>query len=110
VGDVLEVNLTNRDPNLMHNVDIHAVIGPGGGAPVLSANSSETRTAEFKLLYPGLYLYHCAVDPVPVHISNGMYGLLLVEPEKGLPKVDKEFYVLQSEFYTAPVSAKIQDY
>jgi copper-containing nitrite reductase len=96
------VNLTNLDTAVLHNVDFHGVTGPGGGAKVTTSEAPEVRSAEFKLLYPGLYIYHCAVEPVGVHVANGMYGLLLVEPEGGLPKVDKEFYVLQSEFYTTP--------
>ena len=100
VGDTLEVHVTNSDASGMpHNVDFHAVTGPGGGAPVTTVVEGEERTAWFKLLHPGLFIYHCAAPPVMDHIANGMYGLILVEPEKGLPNVDREFYVLQSEFY-----------
>jgi copper-containing nitrite reductase len=83
-----------------HNVDFHAVTGPGGGATVTTVVQGEERVAWFKLLHPGLFVYHCAAPPVMDHIANGMYGLILVEPKEGLPKVDREFYVLQSEFYT----------
>lgn len=101
VGDTIEVMLTNpKESGMVHNVDFHAVTGPGGGAAVTSVAAGETKTARFKMLNPGLYTYHCAAPPVPDHIANGMYGLILVEPEKGLPKVNKEFYVMQSEFYT----------
>ena len=101
VGDTLEIHHTNTDESGMpHNVDFHAVLGPGGGAPVTTVVKGEERVAWFKLTTPGLFIYHCAAPPVMDHIANGMYGLILVEPEKGLPKVDKEFYVLQSEFYT----------
>lgn len=100
-GDVLEVHATNSDKSGMpHNIDFHAVTGPGGGAGVLTGVEGEEKVAWFKLLHPGLYIYHCAAPPVMDHIANGMYGLILVEPAKGLPKVDREFYVLQSEFYT----------
>jgi len=54
----------------------------------------------WKALHPGLYVYHCATPYVPMHIANGMYGLILVEPARGLPRADREFYVMQSEFYT----------
>ncbi|KAG2426177.1 hypothetical protein HXX76_013158 [Chlamydomonas incerta] len=105
VGDVLELRHTNRDRDgVGHNIDFHAVTGPGGGAPVTYAEEGETKVATFKLLHPGLFIYHCAAAPVPTHISNGMYGLLLVEPEGGLPPVDKEFYVLQSEIYATESS------
>lgn len=101
VGDTLELRITNTDASGMpHNVDFHAVTGPGGGATVTTVVEGEERKAWFKLLHPGLYVYHCAAPPVMDHIANGMYGLILVEPEKGLPKVDREFYVFQSEFYT----------
>ncbi len=101
VGDTLEVHHTNSDDSGMpHNVDFHAVTGPGGGATVTTVVQGEERVAWFRMLHPGLYIYHCAAPPVMDHIANGMYGLILVEPKKGLPKVDREFYVLQSDFYT----------
>jgi len=100
VGDTLEVHHTNSDPTGMpHNVDFHAVTGTGGGAPVTTVVQGEERIAWFKMLHPGLFIYHCAAPPVMDHIANGMYGLILVEPKKGLPKVDREYYVLQSEIY-----------
>ncbi len=100
-GDTLEIQLTNDKSNSMsHNIDLHAVSGPGGGAAATLAEPGETKVARFKMLYPGLYVYHCAAAPVTDHIANGMYGEILVEPKDGLPKVDKEFYVMQSEFYT----------
>jgi copper-containing nitrite reductase len=101
-GDTLKIGITNSDPSGMpHNVDFHAVLGPGGGADVTTVTPGQRRVAEFKLLFPGLFVYHCAAPPVTDHIANGMYGLILVEPKGGLPRVDHEFYVLQSEFYTA---------
>jgi nitrite reductase (NO-forming) len=101
VGDTLEVHLKNPKTSSMdHNIDLHAISGPGGGAAITLARPGEEKVARFKLLYPGLYTYHCAAPPVTEHIANGMYGLILVEPEKGLPRVDKEFYVMQGEFYT----------
>ncbi|RSM19685.1 hypothetical protein BHE90_002488 [Fusarium euwallaceae] len=104
VGDVVELSLTNKDTaGNPHNIDCHAFTGPGGGAAVTTAEENETKTARFKLLYPGLYVYHCAAAPVPVHIANGMYGLMYVQPEgEDLPPVDKEYYVMQSEFYHEP--------
>ena len=101
VGDTLQVTLVNRSPSEMpHNIDFHAVTGPGGGAPALTASPGEQASGSFKLLHPGLYIYHCAAPPVMDHIARGMYGLILVEPKGGMPKVDREYYVLQSEYYT----------
>jgi len=80
----------------------------GGGGPITLAQEGETKYARFKCLYPGLYVYHCAAAPVPVHVMNGMYGLMLIEPEyPTLPKVDREYYVMQSEFYTEGVDQSV---
>src|SRR5690606_16383801 len=100
-GDVVELHLKNHPTSkLPHNIDLHAVTGPGGGAEAtLTAPGHET-SFTFRALSPGLYVYHCATAPVPMHVANGMYGLILVEPPGGLPPVDKEFYVMQGEFYT----------
>ncbi len=101
IGDTVAVSLKNdEDSVMMHNVDFHAVTGPGGGAKATEAEPGETRGFEFKALNPGLYVYHCATPMVAQHIANGMYGMILVEPEEGLPKVDHEFYVMQGEIYT----------
>lgn len=104
VGDVVELTLTNKDETgNPHNIDCHAFTGPGGGAAVTTAEENETKTARFRMLHPGLYLYHCAAAPVPVHVANGMYGLMYVQPEEGgLPPVDKEYFVMQSEWYHEP--------
>ncbi|MBI3564380.1 MAG: nitrite reductase, copper-containing [Elusimicrobia bacterium] len=100
-GDTLDITLKNPlTSGMAHNIDLHAVTGPGGGAAVTLTKPGETSTARFKMLQPGLYVYHCAAPPVSDHIANGMYGMILVEPKEGLPKVDREFYVMQSEFYT----------
>jgi copper-containing nitrite reductase len=101
VGDILEVHVTNSDhTGMLHNVDFHAVTGPGGGSILTSVASGQTRIAYFKMMHPGLFVYHCATQPMTAHISNGMYGMILVQPKGGLPPVDHEYYVMQSEFYT----------
>jgi nitrite reductase (NO-forming) len=101
VGDTVELNLKNRaDSRMIHSVDLHAVTGPGGGAVATQAPPGETKSFRFKALNPGLYVYHCATPMVANHVSSGMYGLILVEPPGGLPKVDREFYVMQGELYT----------
>ncbi len=101
VGDVLRFTITNPETNTNpHNVDFHAVTGQGGGAADTTVVPGETVTIEARLLYPGMFLYHCAHGDVPLHISHGMYGGILVDPEDPLPDVDHEWYVVQSEFYT----------
>ena len=100
-GDLVEMHLTNSASSTMpHNIDIHAVTGPGGGAKTSLTMPGGESIFTFTAMNPGLFVYHCATSPVPMHMANGMYGMILVEPKEGLAKVDREFYVMQSEFYT----------
>ncbi|MBW6489666.1 MAG: nitrite reductase, copper-containing [Lentimicrobium sp.] len=100
-GDYVEFHLKNHPDNkLPHNIDLHAVTGQGGGAEATFAAPGYEAVFNFTALNPGLFVYHCATAPVGMHIANGMYGLILVEPKEGLLKVDKEFYVMQGDFYT----------
>jgi nitrite reductase (NO-forming) len=102
VGDTVQVHLKNDKNSIMvHSVDFHAATGPGGGAEFTQTDPGQEKIVTFKALVPGLYVYHCATPSVPHHITSGMYGLILVEPEGGLPQVDREFYVMQGELYTA---------
>jgi nitrite reductase (NO-forming) len=101
VGDAVEVHLRNAaDSTMQHSVDFHAVTGPGGGGKATASDPGEEKGFAFKAINPGLFIYHCATPMQAMHVSNGMYGLILVEPESGLPKVDREFYVVQGELYT----------
>ena len=100
-GDTIELTLTNHPSSLHpHNIDLHAVTGPGGGAVLTNVKPGEIKTFKWKALNPGLYVYHCATPNVSTHNSHGQYGLILVESKKGFAKVDKEFYVMQGELYT----------
>jgi len=101
VGDTVEVHFRNNTTSQFpHSVDFHAATGPGGGAVYSNLNPGDEATFFFKALSPGLFVYHCATPSVAHHIASGMYGMLLVEPEGGLPPVDREFYVMQGEIYT----------
>jgi nitrite reductase (NO-forming) len=100
-GDQVEFHLNNHQDNKMpHNIDLHAVTGPGGGAASSFTAPGHSSQFSFKALNPGLYAYHCATAPVGMHVGNGMYGLILVEPKEGLSPVDHEYYIMQGEFYT----------
>ena len=117
-GDTVELHLRHGNPNAevahsehnsaqhsagghaTHSIDLHAVVAPGGGATEMQVSDGEEKSFQFKASRPGIYVYHCASPHIPTHIANGMYGLILVEPAAGLSKVDKEFYVMQGEFYT----------
>ncbi len=120
VGDQVEIHLNHGKPGAAgeehsehnssehtaaghsaHSIDLHAVIGPGGGAPLMQVEQGQEKSFRFKATRPGIYVYHCASPHVPTHIANGMYGMILVEPEQGLAKVDREFYVMQGDFYTS---------
>ena len=102
IGDTVEVHLANDADSVMtHSVDFHAATGPGGGAEFTQTDPGQETIVTFKALVPGLFVYHCATPSVPQHITNGMYGMILVEPEGGLPQVDREFYFMQGEIYTA---------
>ncbi len=100
-GDEVEFHLKNAENSIVpHNIDLHAVTGPGGGAAATFTGPGQETSFTFRALNPGLFVYHCAMAPVGMHMANGMYGLILVEPKDGLPPVDREFYVMQGEFYT----------
>ena len=102
VGDTVTINLSNAaEATHIHSIDLHAVTGPGGGAEVTQAAPGQAKSFTFTAKHEGLFVYHCATPMVAQHISNGMYGMILVEPEGGLPEVDREFYVMQGELYTA---------
>lgn len=100
-NDEVDFTLKNHPSSKMpHNIDLHAVTGPGGGAKATFTAPGHQTNFSFKALNPGLFIYHCATAPVGMHIANGMYGLILVEPKEGMAPVDKEFYVVQGDFYT----------
>ncbi len=100
-GDLVEFHLSNHPTSKMpHNIDLHAVTGPGGGASASMTAPGRETIFSFKALNHGLFVYHCAAAPIGMHVGNGMYGLILVEPKEGLPKVDREHYVMQGDFYT----------
>ncbi len=109
-GDTVVINLTNNLENVEpHNIDFHAAMGPGGGAAVTNVEPGETKTLTFKAIRTGAYIYHCAGEGMPwEHVSYGMYGLIMVEPKGGLPRVDKEFYVGQSDWYLIENSASAE--
>lgn len=106
-GDTVNLTIKNNESSLhSHNVDLHAVTGPGGGATLSNVAPGETKGFSWKALQPGLYVYHCATMNVSTHNSHGQYGLILVEPKEGMSEVDKEFYVMQGELYTKGKTGK----
>jgi nitrite reductase (NO-forming) len=104
VGDFATITLSNLKSSMHpHNIDFHAVTGQGGGATALTVNPGDTKSVMVRLMYPGVYMYHCAAEDVPVHIAHGMYGMFIVDPETPLPAVDHEWSISQSEWYLSAV-------
>ncbi|HSU13803.1 MAG TPA: copper-containing nitrite reductase [Longimicrobium sp.] len=100
-GDQVELHLKNHPGSMVpHNIDLHAVTGPGGGAEATTTMPGHESVLRFTALNPGLYVYHCAFAPASLHVANGMYGMILVQPKEGMTPVDREFYVMQGDFYT----------
>ena len=101
VGDTVELTLSNHPTSTHdHSIDLHAVTGPGGGGPVSQVSPGKSKTIVFKAAHPEVFVYHCATSNVPSHITNGMYGLIVIDPKEGWSPVDREFYVMQGEIYT----------
>lgn len=106
-GDTVEVTLKNDSSSRMaHSIDFHAALGPGGGAALSQTVPGQSKTFTFQATTPGLFVYHCGTQMIAEHMANGMYGLILVEPENGLPHVDHEYYVMQGEIYTSAPKGK----
>lgn len=100
-GDTLNITVTNPSENEdAHSIDLHAVYGTGGGAEYSEVAPGKSKSFSFKATYPGAFIYHCGVSNMDEHISRGMFGMIVIEPEGGLPQVDREFYIGQHELYT----------
>ncbi|HEU5133916.1 MAG TPA: copper-containing nitrite reductase [Steroidobacteraceae bacterium] len=100
-GDLVQTKISNHpDNSVAHNIDFHSATGPGGGGEASFVAPGHSATFTWRAMRAGLYLYHCVAAPAGLHLANGMYGLILVEPKQGMPKVDKEFFIVQGEFYT----------
>jgi len=100
-GDTVRLTLNSPKGNrLVHTIDCHAVYGSGGGAAAMTVKPGQSRSEYFKAMYPGAFIYHCATPDMDMHISRGMFGMMVVEPKEGMPSVDREFYIGQNEVYT----------
>ena len=114
VGDTIHFSMTNRSDEampgglmmmaapMMHSMDFHAaMVSPQD--KYRSIAPGQTIEFDFKLNYPGIFMYHCGTPMILEHIASGMYGALIVEPREGYPtKVEREYLVVQSEFYVKP--------
>ncbi len=107
-GDTVTLTVKSAKDNVRpHSLDLHAIFGTGGGSEATMVGPGQSRSEFFKCMYPGAFIYHCAVPNLDEHISSGMFGMILVEPYDGLPAVDREIYLGQHEVYThEPFGAK----
>ena len=102
LGDTVRIHLKNPITSKMaHSVDFHASQIAWNDA-MTSINPGEEKLYEWRADYAGVWMYHCGTAPALHHIANGMYGMVIVEPEGGLPPVDREFAIVQSEWYLGP--------
>ena len=102
VGDTIRIHLKNPATNkLAHSVDFHAS-QVAWNDEMTSIDPGEEKLYEWKADYAGVWMYHCGTSPALHHIANGMYGMVIVEPAAGLPPVDAEFAIVQSEWYLGP--------
>jgi nitrite reductase (NO-forming) len=100
-GDTVTLTVKSANGNVRpHSLDIHAVMGTGGGSNATMVGPGQSRSEFFKCTYPGAFIYHCAVPNLDEHISRGMFGMIVVEPYDGLPIVNSEIYIGQHEIYT----------
>jgi nitrite reductase (NO-forming) len=111
VGDVVRFTLRSDGKNVTgHNIDFHFITGACGGCADTGVKAGEAKTIEVRAMYPGLFMYHCAYSAetnIPaVHIANGMFGYLIVDPQTPLPAVDHEFMLIESEFYVESTGPK----
>jgi nitrite reductase (NO-forming) len=81
-----------------HSIDFHAS-QTAMNDQMVEIKPGETFTYTFKAEYAGVWMYHCGTAPALHHIANGMFGMVIVEPKGGLPKVDAEYALVQSEWY-----------
>lgn len=99
VGDTVRITLKNPETNQMpHSIDFHSSM-VAWNDEMRTIQPGEDLVYEYEAKYAGVYMYHCGTPPALHHIANGMYGMIIVEPEAGLPPVDNEFALVQSEWY-----------
>lgn len=103
-GDTVDFTLKNEG-TMQHSIDFHAAETPWN-LNYRSINSGETLTFSFRADHPGAFMYHCGTAPALMHIGDGMYGAIIVEPTQPLPPA-KEYVLVQSEFYVAKPQAGV---
>lgn len=100
-GDTIHFTLKNMDPAVPHSMDFHAVHA-APSKKFIDVMPNEEGTFTYPADSPGVFMYHCGTNPVLLHIANGMYGVIIVEPKDGYPtdqEIDREYTIVQSEWY-----------
>jgi nitrite reductase (NO-forming) len=108
VGDTIDVTLTNK-AMMGHSIDFHAALAPPNVA-YQTVKPGKTLHFSWVAQYPGAFLYHCGTPPVLAHISNGMYGAIIIDPKDGWGSDANSFVLVQSEFYPTLVPGTKDEY
>lgn len=108
VGQQINVSLTNKSM-MGHSIDFHSALAP---ADIAYQTIAPGQTIHYSWVarYPGVFLYHCGTPPVLAHISNGMYGAVVVDPKDGWGPDARAYVLLQSEFYTHALAGHPNQY
>ncbi|MGH8377915.1 MAG: multicopper oxidase domain-containing protein, partial [Gammaproteobacteria bacterium] len=104
-GQTVNVTFSNHG-TMQHSIDFHAAITPPS-LHYVEVQPGETIKFSFVARVPGAFLYHCGTPPVLLHIANGMYGALIVDPAKPLPPAAESYVLVQSEWYTQQVAGHL---
>ncbi|MGH8819769.1 MAG: multicopper oxidase domain-containing protein, partial [Rhodoferax sp.] len=104
-GQTVNVTFVNHG-TMEHSVDFHAAITPPS-LHYVEIKPGEKLTFSFIANTPGAFLYHCGTPPVLLHLGNGMYGAIIVDPATPLPPAAESYVIVQSEWYTQQISGKL---
>ena len=107
-GDTIDVTLTNK-AMMGHSIDFHAALAPPDVA-YQTVQPGKTLHFSWVAEYPGVFMYHCGTPPVLAHISNGMYGAIIIDPKDGWGPDAQSFVLVQSEFYPSPYPSSKDEY
>lgn len=104
-GQTVNMTFTNEG-TMLHSIDFHAAFTPPSESYV-DIKPGESITFSFVADTPGAFLYHCGTYPTLLHIGNGMYGALIVSPKEGLPEAQRNYVLVQSEWYTRQIAGTL---
>jgi nitrite reductase (NO-forming) len=104
-GQTVNVTLTNHG-TMKHSIDFHAA-ETEPDLNYIDIDPNKSLKFSFVANVPGAFVYHCETQPILLHVANGMYGVLIVDPATPLPPADESYVILQSEWYTQQASGHL---